>query len=115
EGSINSMLVTNIMLPIKLYELANAHGVEVFINTDTFFNQSEIKYNYLSEYSMSKKHALEWLYTRQDRCKLVNMKLFHIYGPGDSPLKFVTEISNKLQDNVESINLTRGEQKRDFV
>lgn len=114
-GSIHKMLDSNILLPIKLYELANKSGVKLFFNTDTFFNNPDFEYGYLNEYTLSKKHCLEWLKTLISSCRLINVKLFHMYGPNDSPSKFVNNVFNELQNNVASIDLTMGEQKRDFI
>lgn len=115
DKSVEKLIKTNILLPLKLYELANRNGVSVFFNTDTFFNSKDIKHNYLSQYTLSKKNALEWLKTIQGECKLINMKLFHMYGSNDSPLKFTTNIFKNLINNLPKIDLTSGEQKRDFI
>lgn len=112
---IEQLINTNIILPIKLYELAGKHNVLLFLNTDSFFNQSNTKYKYLSDYTLSKKHVLEWLRLTISNCKLINMKLFHIYGPDDAPDKFVPTILRSLKNNVKAIDLTKGEQKRDFI
>lgn len=113
--SIENLLKTNILLPIKLFELAQKYNVPYFINTDTFFNNPNTSYNYLGEYTLTKRHALEWLKMLQSGTKIINMKIFHMYGPGDSPSKFVTQIINDLIKNVPQIELTSGEQKRDFI
>ncbi len=115
DKSVENLINTNVLLPIRLYELANSNGVSLFFNTDTFFNSKEIKQNYLSQYTLSKKNALEWLKLIQGDCKLVNMKLFHMYGSNDSPLKFTTKIFTDIINNVKTIDLTSGEQKRDFI
>ena len=113
--SIQRLLTSNLILPIKLFELANANGVSFFLNTDTFFNFSNSKYNYLSEYTLSKSHVLDWLRTIKGKCTLVNMKLYHMYGPMDAPTKFVNTVISKIKENREYIDLTPGNQKRDFI
>lgn len=115
EESNLKLLNTNLILPVKLYELANENGVNFFINTDTFFNFPKTKYNYLSEYTLSKSHALDWLITIKNKCTLINMKLYHIYGPMDSSEKFVPSIISKIQENKGCVELTPGNQKRDFI
>ncbi len=115
DDSIYNMLQTNIVLPAILYELANKYNAEAFINTDSFFNNPNHSYSYLGEYTLTKKHVLEWLKTIQKETKLINMKLFHMYGPDDSPNKFVTQIINDLKNNKPTIELTPGQQKRDFI
>ena len=62
---------------VKLYELANRFKVSLFLNTDSFFNNAKYNYSYLPDYTLSKKHALEWLRLLKGRCKLINLKIFH--------------------------------------
>ena len=112
---IENIIATNILLPVKLYELANSFNVNLFVNTDSFFNNSKYNYSYLPDYTLSKKHSIEWLKLMQGNCKLVNMKIFHMYGPNDAPNKFVPQIVKKLQENEPYIDTTQGEQTRDFV
>lgn len=113
--SIEELLQTNLLLPILLYEKANQYNVKAFINTDTFFNFENSKYDYLNSYTLSKQNCLSWLKSIGGSCKLINMKLHHIYGPNDAEGKFVTTILNKLKNNETSIALTLGQQKRDFI
>jgi len=113
---IDKLLQTNIFLPIKLYELANEFGVEIFLNTDTFFNnRSSNKYNYLKDYTLSKRHLIEWLEILKNKTKIVNMKVFHMYGPNDNIDKFVPQMLTKLINNEPFVELTPGEQLRDFI
>lgn len=117
SDSIETLLQTNLLLPIKLYELANEFGVEIFINTDTFFNniRDSVNYNYLMDYTLSKRHLIEWLEILRDKTKIVNMKVFHMYGPNDNIDKFVPQMLNKLINNEPFVELTPGEQLRDFI
>jgi nucleoside-diphosphate-sugar epimerase len=110
-----SLIDTNVVLPVKLFELAEKNECEIFINTDTFFNDPTNKYSYLQDYVLSKKQVIEWLKLIQDKCKLVNMKIFHMYGPNDAPNKFIPQIINFLKDNKKEIDLSPGEQRRDFI
>lgn len=113
--SLMSLIDTNVVLPVKLFELAERNGCELFINTDTFFNDPTNKYSYLQDYVLSKKQVIEWLKLIQDKCKLVNMKIFHMYGPNDAPNKFIPQIISFLKDNTKTIELSPGEQRRDFI
>lgn len=112
---IDNLLKTNILMPINLYELACKYNVPYFINTDSFFNCQGTTYNYLGDYTLSKRHLVEWLKMLQLNTKIVNMKLFHMYGPGDSASKFVTRLIIDLISNISKIEFTPGEQKRDFI
>jgi CDP-paratose synthetase len=112
---IDDLILTNILLPVKLYELAQRFNVTLFLNTDSFFNNEKYNYSYLPDYTLSKKHVLEWLKFLVNGCKLINMKIFHMYGPDDSPDKFIPYISSKLRNNEQYIDTTLGEQTRDFI
>ena len=98
-----------------MYELCNQYKVKYFINTDTFFNFTNSSYSYLSEYTLSKKQILEWLLALQESCILVNMKLYHMYGPYDAESKFIPSIISRIKNNEIAIDLTPGNQKRDFI
>ena len=115
--SVSDILKTNVLLPVKLYELANKFKVSIFLNTDSFFNDKKHQYSYLSEYTQSKNNALEWLklLNVSGTCKLVNMKIFHMYGPGDALTKFIPSILSKINENEHSLDFTEGKQTRDFI
>lgn len=115
EESVFELINTNIVLPVKLLELCNAHNCGLFINTDSFFNRTNTSYTYLREYTLSKENALSWLNLLNISSKLVNMKIFHVYGPYDSPTKFVPWLINSLKENPEEIDFTEGQQIRDFI
>lgn len=113
--SVDKLIEANVLLPVRLYELAQKNGTEVFLNTDSFYNNPKYHYDYLQGYVYSKKICLEWLRNMQRNTKLINMKLYHMYGPGDSPRKFVTQIVTDLKCSKPEIHLTAGEQMRDFI
>ena len=117
EEPLADLLNTNVLLPIKLLELSNKFKVNLFLNTDSFFNDASYSYSYLSDYTLSKKHSLEWikLISNLVTCKVVNMKVFHMYGDNDAPGKFIPSIIERLKSNVPSIDMTPGEQTRDFI
>jgi nucleoside-diphosphate-sugar epimerase len=47
--------------------------------------------------------------------KFVNLVLQHPYGPGDRPGKFVPAMARQCLTSTGTIDLTPGEQKKDFV
>ncbi len=114
---ISNLLKTNVNLPVRLLELANYYKVSIFLNTDSFFNNSNFSYSFLTQYTLSKKHSLEWikLYSEDARFKVVNMKIYHMYGERDNQDKFIPSITNKIISNEKSIDLTAGDQTRDFI
>ncbi len=112
---IEALINTNIILPVKLYELAGKYNCQLFLNTDTFFNDSKYSSSYLPDYTLSKKQVLEWIKLLSGPCKLVNMKIFHMYGPGDAPDKFIPQMIVRLKMHEKNIYTTLGEQTRDFI
>ncbi|NDC22415.1 NAD(P)-dependent oxidoreductase, partial [bacterium] len=47
--------------------------------------------------------------------QFINIKLQHMYGPGDDTSKFTSYVINACKNNVPALPLTLGEQKRDFI
>ena len=43
------------------------------------------------------------------------MRLEHFYGPGDNDSKFTSYVINSCIENIPKLELTLGEQKRDFI
>ena len=117
EDPIFNLLDTNIILPVRLLELCNIYSVNMFLNTDSFFNNSNYSYSYLSEYTLSKKQSLEWIkmFASTTSCKVINMKVFHMYGENDAKTKFIPYIIDELKNNTLKIDLTPGKQTRDFI
>lgn len=107
---------SNIEFPMRLLEWGMSAAGKTFINIDTFFNTAQTSYQYLGEYTLSKRHFQEWgeVCGRRGKIRFINLRLFHLYGPGDKPEKFVpTIVDDCLRD--KKINLTDGTQRRDFI
>jgi nucleoside-diphosphate-sugar epimerase len=100
---------TNFLFPLKLLELGKKYHINCFINTDTILDKR------IDSYSLSKKQFMEWLFVYRQNFGCVNVALEHFYGPGDNPTRFVTYIVHSLLENVDRIDLTKGEQRRDFI
>lgn len=47
--------------------------------------------------------------------QFINIKLQHIYGPGDDDSKFTSYVINSCKNNIPMLPLTQGGQKRDFI
>lgn len=105
----HKMFNANLYSPFKLLDKAIQHGCKLFVNTDTILDR------FVSTYALTKKQFQEWLYLRRNEIKIINMQLEHFYGPGANPTNFITAMINKLKSNETSIDLTLGEQQRDFV
>lgn len=105
----HQIVETNLMLGLKLLDAAT------FFNADTFFNTDTLLQKHLNVYTLSKKQFVEWLWLRSAQIQVVNLKLEHMYGPLDDATKFLPWVINQFKQNVPQINLTPGEQLRDFI
>lgn len=103
------IIEANLSLPVKLLMLAQKHGVPVFVNTDTILDKG------IGGYSLSKRQFLEWLDAASDRTICLNVALEHFFGPGDDDSKFVSHVVQALAENRPVLELTPGEQQRDFI
>lgn len=106
----------NEAFPVKLLELAIRHRTKLFVNFDTFFNSNKVSYDYLGAYTLTKRHFQEWgkFCSDSGQISFINLRLFHLYGPGDSLDKFIPSMVIRCLAG-ETIDLTDGEQMRDFV
>lgn len=109
EFDLSELLDANMIMPLQLLQAGCDSGVRCFINTDTILDKG------VSDYALSKSQFREWLGRYAQKMVCVNIALEHFYGPYDDPTKFVSFIVRQLLDNIDSINLTPGEQKRDFI
>lgn len=100
---------SNVLFGLRVLDAAVLHRAEAFINTDTFFVKE------VNAYSLAKKQFVDWLERASKETKVVNLKLQHVYGTKDDHTKFIPWILNQLEQDVAEINLTKGDQKRDFI
>ena len=115
QVAFSEIVKDNVLWPLRLLEIGIAHGLNLFINTDTFYSKNEHLYDHLKSYTISKRMFAKALSEIEYEMKIVTLRLEHVYGPQDSPNKFVQYIKKNLQDNSATIDLTDGKQKRDFV
>ncbi|TAK87938.1 MAG: NAD(P)-dependent oxidoreductase [Betaproteobacteria bacterium] len=109
EATPISTIESNLILPLQLLETTVNNGLRCFINTDTYLDKG------INHYSLSKKQFAEWLESYKERLVCINVVLEHFYGPGDNKTKFVTWLTDQLLEEVETIPLTAGQQRRDFI
>ncbi|TBN06513.1 NAD(P)-dependent oxidoreductase [Hyunsoonleella flava] len=115
--SVPSLLDVNVDLPIHLLELSQKYNAKIFINIGSFITQGK-GYNYLQDYALSKKQCSQWLKliaNKADTCKVIDFTLYHPYGPRDAESKFVSSMVKAIKGKTPFIDLTPGEQKRDFI
>ncbi len=117
HGEKDVVFDVNYQLPKSLLQLAINKEIPSFINIDSF--SSLIKnYPYLPHYHASKnaflaeaKRMITGLYPKS----FSTLRLHHLYGTHDDDRKFIPFIIQSLLSNKESIDLTAGTQKRDFI
>lgn len=117
EDSILNAIESNLTFSVNLVEHCMKYEVPNFFNTDSFFNAKENPSTYLLGYTLSKKHFVEYLkaFSLTKRIKIFNLKLQHLYGPNDNEDKFIPWLIQQIIEKKESIDLSDGEQKRDFI
>lgn len=105
----SELIDANLIYPLRLLQLGQERGRPIFINTDTILDKR------INAYSLSKKHFFDWFEFFSQKSVCVNVALEHFFGPADDPSKFVTRIVLDLLREVDALDLTLGEQKRDFI
>jgi nucleoside-diphosphate-sugar epimerase len=109
ETPASQVIDANLLLPLKLLELAAEAGTRVFVNTDTILDKR------VSVYALSKHQFSDWLKTFSRQLTTINVALEHFFGPGDDATKFVSRMVVDSVAAVPRIALTPGQQKRDFI
>lgn len=105
---------TNLRLGLVLLEATRSIQQPVtFINTGTVLESS------ISNYALSKHQFVSWAKrfaaASDGKHQFLNVLLQHMYGPGDDPSKFTTHVLKVCSENKPSLDLTAGEQQRDFI
>lgn len=103
------ILNSNLIFGLDLLEESIKNNVKTFVNTDSLLPRN------ISDYSLSKAQFTDWLKKRSNQIQAINLKIEHIYGIKDDNNKFIRWLINEMLSGEESINLTSGIQKRDFV
>ncbi len=111
KSSFSDLLITNIYFPMRLLEYALQYKVRCFCYSDTKLDK------FTSSYSLSKLQFAEWGKYVADNNKIafIDTRIEHMYGDMDDDNKFIPWVIKNCRDNVPYINLTLGEQKRDFI
>jgi len=108
--SFLEILDSNLFFPLKLLDLLLRYNVKTFLNTDTTAYNHFINY-----YSLTKMQFVEWLKLLNNKIKIFNLKLEYIYGEMDDNSKFLPMLIINLLKGVNTIDLTPGNQERDFI
>ena len=115
--NLSEIFQSNLVLPLQiLKEIREGDKRIAFVNVDSFFNKSGNIYSPLIDYSLSKKSLLDWLIYFSDFMPVINMRLEHMYGPGDKETKLIPFLVNELSTRTTTeIKLSPGTQTRDFI
>ncbi len=105
---------SNLRFGALILNAINGLGKKVsFINAGTvlsrdasFYALTKIQFEELGAYISN---------TSNQSIQFINIKLQHMYGPGDDASKFTSYVINSCKNNVLTLPLTLGEQKRDFI
>lgn len=110
-------LASNTVFPLELLETAVSFNVDTFINTDTSSNKGNIPYKGAPNYSLSKYQFLQWgrHFAGINKIKFINLMIEYMFGPCSDTLNLVNYAINSCLRNVDNLNLTAGEQQRDFI
>ncbi len=115
DESVERVLEANVLLPVRLAELAAARKVPLLL-ADTFYSKPGIDYDHLRLYTESKRSCFELCrYLLADRAPLIRMHIEHLYGPGDHPDKAIPSLVARIVRGEPVIKLTDATQRRDFI
>jgi len=117
KESVAEVFDCNLGLFSEILWGAIEQGVSTFINLDSYFSKPSVLYSALPAYTLSKKHASQWLELgcRGKDLVAINVLLEHLYGPNDNEDKFVNHLLRKLLEGEREIKLTSCEQRRDLI
>ncbi len=107
--STTDVVNTNLLFSLTLLEAAVKHNVKTFINTDSLLSRN------VNSYTLSKSQFVEWLQFFSEKIQVVNLRIEHIYGPGDDVKKFLPWLVDQMLNSDQDVSLTSGIQKRDFI
>jgi nucleoside-diphosphate-sugar epimerase len=105
----------NIRLGLSLLDALLKQKTEhvAFINAGTSLQPT------VSGYALSKIQFSQWGETlslqHPNQLQFVNIRLQHMYGPGDDVSKFPTQVLHACHRNQAQLALTAGEQRRDLI
>lgn len=104
----------NLRLGVGLLDAVRALNYPI-----TFINTGTVLEAYVSPYALSKKQFVDWgqyiSNNSNSQVQFINILLQHMFGPGDDKSKFTTHVLKTCYENQAQLDLTAGEQQRDFI
>lgn len=107
---LSDLMLGNLTIPLKILE--NLNDDKIFINIDTVLEEN------ISGYSFSKGSFLrscKFLIDQGHKGKIINVKLHGFYGIKPNSRDLMYNLTKQFIENKESIDLTKCEQKRDYI
>lgn len=109
SGSVPEIYQSNLHLPSRLLKLAVDHHVPVFLNAGTSLPAG------VNHYSLAKNQFSQRLQESAGHLIAIDAKLEHFYGVGENSARFIRFLIEKLLEPAAILELTKGEQQRDFL
>ncbi|MCH8328178.1 MAG: NAD(P)-dependent oxidoreductase, partial [Candidatus Marinimicrobia bacterium] len=109
--SFTEIFDVNTRFALELLEYAVAARVNLFINADTSLPPET------NAYALSKHQFQAWgrSFCEVEDINFINIRLEHMYGPGDDVSKFTSRVIRSCLDKQPELELTEGSHKRDFI
>ena len=107
----------NYLVPKIILDNSVNIGFKNFISTGSFYRKIKSPYQRLPFYTSTKIEFEKYLkkYSNENEIRAINLIIHQLYGPNDSSYKFTENIISNLKKDKREINLTRGDQTRDFI
>ncbi len=103
------VVIANLYRPLKLFELCADYHCPVFLNAGTSLPSQ------LNAYAFAKQEFSRTMQQASKQLVVIDAKLEHFYGAGEDPDRFISFIIQQLLEPAASLELTKGEQQRDFL
>lgn len=115
--SLDQIIFNDVVWPLRILDMAEKAGCKKFINLDSFFSKDSYSYGYMQEYILAKRSLRSCLEVVAEKrnIKIYNAVLEHVYGPHDNLDKFINSVLLKIYKNTHAVDLTLGDQIRDFT
>ncbi len=104
-----AVLDANLRFPLELLELAVKHEVAMYLNAGTSLPAET------NAYSLTKNQFSQWMRHHASQLVAIDGKIEHFYGPGEDEARFIRFLISKFLEPAATLDLTEGEQKRDFL
>lgn len=114
----SSVLNCNVLLPLKIIDSIEDRRNLVVITFDSFYSKNKYyEESIQTRYTLSKKHLIEWLNLENKTSSITSfiLQLEHVVGPKEGINKFNGWIIDKLRSDSLVIELSKGDQIRDFI